>query len=307
VLFRSHDDVYALLQSGYTVLFGANPQEAADLAAIAYKVSATSLIPVANAMDGFATSHMMSETLMPEPELLREFLGDPAGRIKAPTVAQEILFGAKGRVVQLRAWLARHRDEIPTEGRSALDAWLGAQADAVEADNAGTLVESTLAWLPESLHARWRRQWVNAHEKGTRQRVPALVDIHNPGLTGGVQNQPDFQAGAVDHRTHFVNAVPRLVREAMAEYGALTGRVYGPVSTYACDDAETVLVGLGSVTDDAEAVAAHLRRQGHKVGVVGVKLLQPFPEAELVAALAGKRAVTVLERSDTTEIGRAHV
>jgi pyruvate-ferredoxin/flavodoxin oxidoreductase len=62
------------------------------------------------------------------------------------------------------------------------------------------------------------------------------------------------------------------------------------------------VVGLGSVTDDAEAVAAHLRKQGKKVGVVSVKLLQPFPEAELVAALRGKKAVTVLERSETTAL-----
>ena len=83
-VMAGHDDVYALLQSGYTILFGSNPQEAADLAAISYKLSALSLIPVANAMDGFATSHMLSEALMPEPELLREFLGDPTGRIKSP-------------------------------------------------------------------------------------------------------------------------------------------------------------------------------------------------------------------------------
>ena len=107
-VMAGHDDVYALLPSGYTILFGSNPQEAADLAAISYRLSALSLIPVANAMDGFATSHMLSEALMPEPELLREFLGDPASRIKCPTVAQEMLFGAKGRVFQLRQYLARH-------------------------------------------------------------------------------------------------------------------------------------------------------------------------------------------------------
>ena len=55
-----------------------------------------------------------------------------------------------------------------------------------------------------------------------------------------------------------------------------------------CDDAETVVVGLGSVTDDAEAVATYLRKQGKKVGVVSIKLLQPFPEAELVAGAEGQ-------------------
>ncbi|EJW09392.1 Putative oxidoreductase, Fe-S subunit [Rhodovulum sp. PH10] len=301
-VMAGHDDVYALLQSGYTILFGSNPQEAADLAAISYKVSATSLIPVANAMDGFATSHMMSEALMPEPELLREFLGDPAGRIKAPTVAQELLFGAKGRVFQLETYLAKHAADFAEADLAALKAHLQANADAIEKDGEGALIAATLGFVPEELQGQWRRQWVNAFEKGTRQLVPALVDVNNPGLTGGVQNQPDFQAGSVDHRTHFVAAVPGFVREAMAEYSALTGREYKPVMTYMCDDAEYVMVGLGSVTDDAEAVAAHLRRQGKKVGVVSIKLLQPFPEAELVAALAGKKAVTVLERSDVTAL-----
>ncbi len=142
--------------------------------------------------------------------------------------------------------------------------------------------------IPETLRGQWRRQWLNAYEKGTRQLVPALVDPHNPGLTGGVQNQPDFQAGSVDHRTHFVSEVPRFVREVMAEYSELTGREYAPVKTYMCDDAETVMIGLGSVTDDAEAVATYLRSQGKKVGVISIKLLQPFPEAEIVAALDGQ-------------------
>ena len=301
-VMAGHDDVYALLQSGYTILFASNPQEAADLAAIAYKLSATSLIPVANAMDGFATSHMLSEARMPEPELLREYLGDPAGRIKAPTVAQEMLFGAKGRVFQLQRYLARHQADFEPKGYQQVKAHLVAHADAIESDNAGAGIAATLDWIPQELQGAWRRQWLNAFEKGTRQRVPALVDVNNPGLTGGVQNQADFQAGSVDHRTHFAAEVPRLVREAMQEYAALTGRVYQPLRAFLCDDAETLLIGLGSVTDDAEAVASHLRSRGRKVGVLSVKLLQPFPEAEVVQALGGKKAVTVLERCETTAL-----
>ena len=133
-VMAGHDDVYALLQSGYTILFGSNPQEAADLAAISYRLSALSLIPVANAMDGFATSHMLSEALMPEPELLREFLGDPAGRIKCPTVAQEMLFGAKGRVFQLLRYLARRENDLAPGDFQKVKAFLADNADAVERD-----------------------------------------------------------------------------------------------------------------------------------------------------------------------------
>ena len=301
-VMAGHDDVYALLSSGYTILFGSNPQEAADLAAISYRVSALSLIPVANAMDGFATSHMMSEARMPEPELLREYLGDPAGRIKAPTLAQEVLFGSKGRVFQLSQYLMRRDSDITPTNLAALKKFLATNGEKIEKDNEGKLVAKTLAWLPEELHGQWRRQWLNSFEKGTRQLVPAQVDINNPGLTGAVQNQPDFQAGSADHRTHFVSEVPGLVRQAMDEYSALTGRTYSPVHTFMCDDAEMVMVGLGSVTDDVEAVVTHLRSQGKKVGVVSIKLLQPFPEAEVVAALKGKKAVTVLERSEQTAL-----
>lgn len=301
-VMAGHDDVYALLSSGYTILFGANPQEAADLAAISYRAASLSLIPVANAMDGFSTSHMLSEALLPEPELIAEYLGDPAGRIKCPTLAQEMLFGAKGRVFQLNQYLSRHVADISAENLDQLKRYLAEAPEAIEKDNEGELVSETLGWLPEELRGQWRRQWVNAFEKGTRQLVPALVDVNNPGLTGPVQNQPDFQAGAVDHRTHFASAVPALVRQAMEEYGELTGRLYSPVETFMCEDAETVMVGLGSVTDDVQAVVSHLRRQGQKVGLIAIKLLQPFPEAELVEALKGKKAVTVLERSDQTAL-----
>jgi pyruvate-ferredoxin/flavodoxin oxidoreductase len=251
-------------------------------------------------MDGFATSHMLCETLLPEPDLLREFIGDPEGRIPSPTVAQEMLFGAKGRVFTLKTYLGRCRGDIPPGDLANLIGYVDSLEAEIERDNEGQLISSTLAWVPAELRGQWRRQWLNAPEKGTRKRVPALVDVDDPGMTGGVQNQADFQAGVADHRTHFAADVPRFVRDAMEEYGALTGRNYAPVQTFACEDADDVLVGLGSVTEDAEAVAGYLRSQGKKVGVLSIKLLHPFPEAEVVAALAGKRAVTVLERSDAT-------
>ena len=50
----------------------------------------------------------------------------------------------------------------------------------------------------------------------------------------------------------------------MKEYSALTGREYAPILTYLCDDAEYVMIGLGSVTDDVQAVATHLRARGQE-------------------------------------------
>ena len=304
-VMAGHDDIYSLLPAGYTILFGSDPQEAADLAAIAYKTSALSLVPVANAMDGFATSHVMSEVMLPEPELLRRYLGDPRGRIPCPTVAQEVLFGAKGRVNYLTKWVDSHRDDLSAEAQSGIKAYLTENADAVEADNQAALLNHTEDLIPESLRGQWRRAWKGAWQKGTRERVPAIVDPNNPGLTGGVQNQPDFQAGAADHRTHFASAVPGIVRQAMAEYGELTGRSYSPVERYGDEDAEIVLVGLGSITHDVRALLPYFASQGIKVAVVSVKLLQPFPGEELVAALKGAKQVTVMERSEDLQLTAA--
>ena len=88
----------------------------------------------------------------------------------------------------------------------------------------------------------------------------------------------------------------------MEEYATLTGREYHPVQTVWTEDADWILLGIRSVTDDAETVACHLRNQGKRVGVVSVKLLHPFPEADVIRVLQGKKAVTILERSGTNAL-----
>ena len=70
------------------------------------------MVPVTNAMDGFATSHMQCETQLPEPEMLKEFLGDPAGRIKCPTLAQEMLYGARPATLEVAGGEASIRLEL---------------------------------------------------------------------------------------------------------------------------------------------------------------------------------------------------
>ena len=139
-VMAGHDDVYALLPSGYTIFFGSNPQEAADLAAIAYRSSSLSLIPAANAMDGFSTSHMQSEVLLPEPELLKRYLGDPSERIPCPSVAQEILFGARGRYWQLNHFLEHHSLEFDPEAFDNLKDFLKKNKNQLDQDSAESLL-----------------------------------------------------------------------------------------------------------------------------------------------------------------------
>ncbi len=94
-----HDDYHAVDDTGFFQLFSKNVQEAADMTLIAHRIAELSLTPGISAQDGFLTSHVIEDVLLPEPELVREFLGDPSDRIASPTPAQRLVFGEERRRV----------------------------------------------------------------------------------------------------------------------------------------------------------------------------------------------------------------
>ena len=94
-----HDDFYAALDTGWTMLVGKDAQQTADQAIILRKVNELSLNPGMNIQDGMLTTHSERTYLAPEAELLREFLGAPEDTIDCPTPAQRELFGPTRRRV----------------------------------------------------------------------------------------------------------------------------------------------------------------------------------------------------------------
>ncbi|HVP43605.1 MAG TPA: 2-oxoacid:acceptor oxidoreductase family protein [Terriglobales bacterium] len=78
-----HDDVYGVADVGWGMLFGRNAQEAADLALIARRAAEDTETPFMNIQDGFLTTHTLETIQLPEPELMKEFVGAPADRIKS--------------------------------------------------------------------------------------------------------------------------------------------------------------------------------------------------------------------------------
>jgi pyruvate-ferredoxin/flavodoxin oxidoreductase len=94
-----HDDFYAALDTGWTMMVGKDAQQAADQAIILRKVNELALNPGMNIQDGMLTTHSERTYLAPEAELLREYLGAPDEMIDCPTPAQRELFGPKRRRV----------------------------------------------------------------------------------------------------------------------------------------------------------------------------------------------------------------
>lgn len=92
-----HDDVMGVADAGWGMLFAMNAQEAADLALIARRAAEASRTPFFNIQDGFLTTHTLESLLLPEPELMKRFVGAPSKRLSA---VFDPLTGVQSGVVQ---------------------------------------------------------------------------------------------------------------------------------------------------------------------------------------------------------------
>jgi pyruvate-ferredoxin/flavodoxin oxidoreductase len=131
-----------------------------------------------------------------------------------------------------------------------------------------------------------------------RSRLPDLFDPVKALMVGVVQNQDAYMKGKVAQRL-FYGRVKAALAANFKRFEELTGRRYGAIDAYRMEGAELAVVGLGSAMETMRVAVDHLRdRLGWKVGLIHVTSLRPFPAEELVEALRGVSAVTVIERVD---------
>ncbi len=138
----------------------------------------------------------------------------------------------------------------------------------------------------------------------TRLRVPKVIDLQHPAMIGPVQNQEHYMNGVAARRNNFIEPILGFLEEAYEEFAELTGRRYGLISEYNTEDADTVYVSMGSAAENIEAATDYLRKtRNAKVGSIHLNVIRPFPEAAMVKALAGKKQVIILERTDEPMAG----
>ena len=88
-----HDDYHAIDDTGFFQLFAKKAQHVADLNIIAHRIAELALTPGVVAQDGFLTTHLIESMLLPERELIKEYLGRPDDIIDTPTPAQKLIYG----------------------------------------------------------------------------------------------------------------------------------------------------------------------------------------------------------------------
>jgi pyruvate-ferredoxin/flavodoxin oxidoreductase len=127
-------------------------------------------------------------------------------------------------------------------------------------------------------------------------RARALNPEH-PFIRGTAHN-PDTFFQTREAVNPFYMKVPAIVESAMRQFGALTGRAYRLFEYEGAEDAERVIVVMGSGAETARQTAQALSARGEKVGVVQVRLYRPFSADHFLAALpASVRAIGVLDRT----------
>ena len=114
----------------------------------------------------------------------------------------------------------------------------------------------------------------------------------------GMAENPDTFFAHRESCNSYYEAVPAIVEEYMNKISEITGRKYGLFDYYGAEDAERVIIAMGSVTEAAREAIDHLTAQGEKVGMVSVHLYRPFSAKHFLAAVpkTAKR-IAVLDRT----------
>ena len=92
-----HDDYHCVDDTGFFQVFAKNAQHVADLNIIAHRIAELALTPGIVGQDGFLTTHLIESLMIPERELIAEYLGLPDDMIDTPTPAQKIIYGEQRR------------------------------------------------------------------------------------------------------------------------------------------------------------------------------------------------------------------
>jgi len=130
---------------------------------------------------------------------------------------------------------------------------------------------------------------------GEYEPARPLLDIENPITIGPL----DLQNYYFEHKRQQVEAMEKameVIPMIAEEFAEISGRKYGFIEPYKLDDAEIVLVGLGSTCGTAKDAVDAAREEGIKAGLLKLRVFRPFPHQIIVDALRHVRAVGVLDR-----------
>ncbi|MDD4654991.1 MAG: pyruvate:ferredoxin (flavodoxin) oxidoreductase, partial [Bacteroidales bacterium] len=120
----------------------------------------------------------------------------------------------------------------------------------------------------------------------------------NQPVTRGTAQNPDVYFQSREAANSFYEAVPDIVARYMGEISELTGRSYLPFNYYGHEQADRVIIAMGSVCDTIKETVDYLNAQGNRVGVISVHLYRPFSAKYFLRVMPKSvKNIAVLDRT----------
>jgi pyruvate ferredoxin oxidoreductase alpha subunit len=122
------------------------------------------------------------------------------------------------------------------------------------------------------------------------------LDPGDPMFINNLTSPEDFSEMRFQQKAAFENAL-NVIPGVQEEFFTTFGRRLEMLECYKSEDAEVVLLTIGSMSGTAKHAANTMRKAGHNVGVIKITTFRPFPLEKLTAALKGKKLIGVIDRS----------
>ncbi|MFW9875467.1 MAG: transketolase C-terminal domain-containing protein [Candidatus Thorarchaeota archaeon] len=122
------------------------------------------------------------------------------------------------------------------------------------------------------------------------------LDPQDPMFINNLTPPDEFSEMRYQQMQAFKRAL-KVIPFILQKFITFFGRTYELVEDYRCEDADTVLVSLGSMSGTAKYVVDQLRKEGKKVGVIKIISFRPFPVEKIREFAKGKKIIGVLDRS----------
>ena len=117
-------------------------------------------------------------------------------------------------------------------------------------------------------------------------------------VTRGTADNPETFFTRRESCNQYYDNVPEVVEHYLGEISKITGREYHLFSYYGADDADRIIILMGSATEAAREAIDHLNSNGEKVGMISVHLYRPFSVKHLLAAVPSTvKRIAVLDRT----------
>ncbi|MDI3550294.1 MAG: pyruvate ferredoxin oxidoreductase alpha subunit [Methanobacterium sp.] len=130
----------------------------------------------------------------------------------------------------------------------------------------------------------------------------AFLDPEKP-MSIGTFTDPEYYMEARYAIEAAMEKSKNVISKANQEFKEVFGREYDLIETYRCDDAEIIMVAMGSLCGTIKDVIDELREEGEKVGLLKIRVFRPFPTEEIKEVLEKASKVAVIDKNISFGMG----